>query len=74
MHRKFDLVPQLREIGNNVIAAIDDNAVATEKYAQAVDAFQLILKHYPEHESIATLSYQTGFLLVENLKRHGSRF
>ena len=65
--QKFDLVPQLREIGNNMIAAIDDNAVATEKYAQAVDAFQLILKHYPEHKSVATLSYQTGFLLVENL-------
>ncbi len=73
--QNFDLVPQLQEIGNNVIATIDtdeitttdNNAVAMEKYAQAVDAFQLILEHYPEHESVPTLSYQTGFLLVENL-------
>ncbi len=64
----FDLVPQLQEIGNNAIATIDDNIDAKEKYAQAVDAFQLILKNYPEHETIPTLSYQTGFLLVENLE------
>lgn len=72
----FDLVPLLQEIGNNVIATIDtdasattdDNAFAMEKYTQAVDAFQLILKYYPEHEAVPTLSYQTGFLLVENLK------
>ncbi|MDE0084890.1 MAG: tetratricopeptide repeat protein [Candidatus Poribacteria bacterium] len=72
----FDLVPLLQEIGNNAIATIDtdaaattdDNTFAMEKYAQAVDAFQLILKYYPEHEAVPTLSYQTGFLLVENLK------
>lgn len=71
----FDLVPLLQEIGNNAIATIDtdaaattdDNTFAMEKYAQAVDAFQLILKYYPEHEAVPTLSYQTGFLLVENL-------
>jgi tetratricopeptide (TPR) repeat protein len=73
----FDLVPQLQEIGNNAIATIsndevvtisdDEIATNTKKYAQAVDAFKLILKHYPEHESVPTLSYQTGFLLVENL-------
>ncbi|MDE0483659.1 MAG: tetratricopeptide repeat protein [Candidatus Poribacteria bacterium] len=80
----FDLVPLLQEIGNNAIATIDtdaaattdgnavattdDNTAAMEKYAQAIDAFQLILKYYPEHEAVPTLSYQTGFLLVENLK------
>ncbi len=71
----FDLVPLLQEIGNNAIATIDtdagatteNNADAMQKYAQAVDAFQLILKYYPEHEAVPTLSYQTGFLLVENL-------
>ena len=72
----FDLAPQLQEIGNNVIATISNDEVDTvsndevvaKKYAQAVDAFQIILKHYPKHESIAAISYQTGFLLVENLK------
>ena len=66
--QKFDLVPQLQEIGNNAIATIDDNVVAMEKYAQAVDAFQLILKHYPEHESVPTLTYRVGFLLMKQLK------
>lgn len=55
----FDLVPLLQEIG--------ENADATENYAQAVNAFQLIIKYYPKHESVPKLSYQTGFLLVEKL-------
>ena len=74
--QNFDLLPQLQEIGNNAIATIDENAIATidenaiamEKYAQAVDAFQLILKHYPEHESVPTLTYRVGFLLIKQLK------
>ncbi len=74
----FDLVPLLQEIGNNAIATIsndevtpisdDEIAANTKKYAQAINAFQLILKYYPEHEAVPMLSYQTGFLLVENLK------
>ncbi len=58
--KNFDLVPLLQEIG--------DNAVTTEDYAQAVNAFQLILTHYPKHESIPKLTYQTGFLLMKELK------
>ncbi len=58
--QNFDLVPLLQEIGSN--------AVATKNYAQAVNAFQLILTHYPEHESAPTLTYQTGFLLVKELE------
>ncbi|RKU19046.1 hypothetical protein C6501_01880 [Candidatus Poribacteria bacterium] len=58
--QNFDLVPLLQEIGNN--------AIAIGNYIHAVNAFQLILKHYPEHESVAKLSYQTGFLLVKELK------
>lgn len=57
---KIDLVPLLQEIG--------DNAVETEEYRQAVNAYELILKHYPEHQIAARLSYQTGFILVENME------
>ena len=56
----FDLVPHFRELG--------DTALANEVYAEAVDNYQLILKYYPEHESVPGLSYITGFLLVEQLK------
>ena len=56
----FDLVPHLQELGNT--------ALANEAYAEAVDSYQLILKYYPEHESIPELSYITGFLLVEELE------
>ena len=56
----FNLVPLLQEIG--------DNAVAAEDYVQAVNAYQIILTHYPEHEAIPTLTYQTGFLLMKELK------
>lgn len=56
---KFDLFPILEEIG--------ENAVNTEEYAQAVNAYQLILKHYPEHEGIASITYRTGFLLMKEL-------
>ena len=55
----FDLVPLLQEIG--------DNALAAEDYTHAATAFQIILKHYPKHESVPKLSYQTGFMLVEKL-------
>lgn len=55
----FDLVPMLKEIG--------EAAIASENYTQAVNAYQLILNHYPEHSSVKRLSYQTGFMLVEKL-------
>ena len=57
--KNYDLVPILREIG--------ETAIAAENYAQTVNAYQLILKHYPEHQSAGRLSYRTGFMLVENL-------
>ena len=57
--KNFDLVPLLQEIG--------DEALTTEAYVQAVNAYLLILIHYPEHESVEMLSYQTGFLLSEKL-------
>ena len=56
----FNLVPLLQEIG--------DNAVAAEDYVQAVNAYQIILTHYPEHEAIPSLTYKTGFLLMKELK------
>ena len=55
----FDLVPHFRELG--------DAALANEAYGEAVANYQLILKYYPEHESVSGLSYLTGFLLVEQL-------
>ena len=55
----FDLVPHFRELG--------DTALAKEAYDEAVGNYRLILKHYPEHESVPGLSYITGFLLVEQL-------
>lgn len=58
----FDLVPHFRELG--------DAALANEAYPEAVDNYQLILKYYPEHESVPGLSYITGFLLVEQLKNY----
>lgn len=58
----FDLVPHFREFG--------DTALANEAYAEAVDNYQLILKYYPEHESVPGLSYITGFLLVEQLENY----
>ncbi len=57
--QKYDLVPELREIA--------DNAIGAEDYKQAVNAYQLIITHYPEHKSIAKISYQSGFLLIEEL-------
>lgn len=57
---KYDNLPTiLQEIGNK--------AIYDEAYTQAVYAFQIILTYYSEHESIPTLSYMTGFLLIENL-------
>lgn len=56
----FKLVPLLRNIG--------DTALAAENYTMAVDAYQLILNYYPEHESVRTLGYLTGFLHVEPLQ------
>ena len=56
----FELVPLLRNIG--------DTALAAENYTMAVDAYQLILNYYPEHESVRTLGYLTGFLHVEPLQ------
>ena len=58
----FDLVPYFRELG--------DTALANEAYAKAVDSYQLILKYYPEHDSVPGLSYITGFLLVEQLENY----
>ena len=55
----FDLVPHFRELG--------DAALANAVYGEAVANYQLILKYYPEHESVSGLSYLTGFLLVEQL-------
>lgn len=55
----FDLVPHFRELG--------DAALADAAYAEAVENYRLILKYYPEHESVSGLSYITGFLLVEQL-------
>ena len=57
--QKYNLVPLLQEIG--------ENANTTEDFTQAVNAYQLIIKHYPKHQSTAKISYQTGFLLVEKL-------
>ena len=56
----FELVPLLRNIG--------DTALAAENYTMAVNAYQLILNYYPEHESVRTLSYLTGFLHVEPMQ------
>ena len=56
---KYDLVPLLQGIG--------DNAVAAEDYLQAVNAYQLLITHYPAHRTIPKISYQTGFLFVEEL-------
>lgn len=56
----FELVPLLRNIG--------DTALAAENYTMAVNAYQLILNSYPEHESVRTLGYLTGFLHVEPLQ------
>ena len=58
----FDLVPHFRELG--------DAALADEAYAEAAENYQLILKYYPEHESVSGLSYITGFLLVEQLENY----
>ena len=58
----FNLVPLLQEIG--------DNAVAAEDYVQAVNAYQIILTHYPEHETIPTLTYQDRILAHEGIERH----
>ena len=58
-NQKFELVPILTEIG--------EASAATEHYEQTLEAFQLILKHYPEHESIASITYRTGFLLMKEL-------
>lgn len=55
----YDLVPFFQEFG--------DTALANDVYAEAVDNYQLILTHYPEHPSVPELSYITGFLLVEQL-------
>ena len=55
----YDLVPLFQELG--------DTALANGAYAEAVDNYQLILTHYPEHASVPALSYITGFLLVEQL-------
>lgn len=57
--QKYDLVPLLQEIA--------ENAIVVKDYTQAVNANLLIIRHYPEHQSIAKISYQTGFLLVEEL-------
>ena len=57
--QKYDLAPLLQEIG--------ENAITAEDYIEAVNAFQLIITHYPEHQSIAKISYQTGFLYGEEL-------
>ena len=58
----FDLVPHFQELGNA--------ALANAAYAEAVDNYRLILKYYPEHESVPELSYITGFLLVEELEAY----
>ena len=58
----FDLVAHFQELGNA--------ALANEAYAEAVDNYRLILKYYPEHESVPELSYITGFLLVEELEAY----
>ena len=56
----YDLVPFFQEFG--------DTALASGVYAEAVDNYQLILTHYPEHPSVPALRYITGFLLVEQLE------
>ena len=58
--QKYDLVPILQEIA--------ESAVAVEDYTQTVNAYQLLIKHYPEHQAIASISYKTGFILVEELE------
>ena len=58
----FDLVPHFQELGNA--------ALANEAYVAAVDNYQLILKYYPEHESVPELSYIAGFLLIEELEAY----
>ena len=65
-NQKFDLVPVLTEIG--------EASVAIEQYAQTLDAFQLILKHYPEHDSVASIAYRTGFLLIKELNDPNAGF
>lgn len=57
--QKYNLVPLLQEIG--------ENAVATEDYLQTVNAYQLLITHFPEHKAIPKISYQTGFLFAEKL-------
>ena len=41
--------------------------LASGAYAVAVDNYELILTHYPEHPSVPALRYITGFLHVEQL-------
>lgn len=57
--QKYVLVPELQEIA--------ENAISSEDYTQTVNAYQLIINHYPEHQSIAKISYQAGFLFAEKL-------
>lgn len=56
----YDLVPLFQEFG--------DTALASGAYVEAVDNYQLILTYYPEHPSVAALSYITGFLFVDRLE------
>ncbi|MYF54890.1 tetratricopeptide repeat protein [Candidatus Poribacteria bacterium] len=65
-NQKFDLVPILTEIG--------EAAATAEQYEQTLDAFQLILKHYPDHESTAAIAYRTGFLLIKDLNDPNAGF
>lgn len=65
-NQKFDLVPILTEIG--------EAAATAEQYEQTLDAFQLILKHYPEHDSTAAIAYRTGFLLIKDLNDPNAGF
>ena len=64
--KKFDLVQMLEQIGKD--------AVNAEDYQQAVNAYQLILKHYPKHDRIASITYRTGFLLMKELEDPVSGF
>ncbi len=57
--QRYDLVSLLQEMA--------ENAIAAEDYTAAVNAYRLIIAHYPEHQSIAKINYQTGFLFVEKL-------
>ncbi len=65
-NQKFDLVPILTEIG--------EEAATAEQYEQTLTAFQLILKHYPDHESTAAIAYRTGFLLIKELNDPNAGF